>query len=94
MKLLTKPSRMGPKSKILEIRNRADFGFKEENYISYRLEIGPFQEVFKNRARATYSGKWAPIFKRDRALLKTAFVLHGQAFVYAQRICGYWFSLQ
>ena len=31
--------------------------------------------------------KWAPIFKRDRALWKMVFVLHGQAFGYAHGIC-------
>ena len=32
--------------------------------------------------------------KRDRALLKTVFVLHGQAFGYAQGICGFRYFLQ
>ena len=34
-------------------------------------------------------GTQAPIFKRDRALSKMVFELYGQAFGYAQGICGF-----
>ena len=50
--------------------------------------------IFKNRARSIDSRKWASISKRDRALLKAVFVLHGQAFGYAQSIRGFWYLLR
>ena len=44
----------------------------------YRLD---FQNLdYRSRARATDSGKWAPNFQRDRAPLKSVFVLHGEDF--------------
>ena len=48
--------------------------FKESGEVDRFLKMG------------TYF-KWAPIIKRDRALLITVFVLNGQAFGYAQGIC-------
>ena len=46
----------GPKSRILEIWNRAIFVFQEK-ILSYGLEIGPFSKnlIVKNRAGSTDS---------------------------------------
>ena len=43
-----RPSLMGPKSRILEIWNRAIFGFQEK-ILSYGLEIGPFSRIWFSR---------------------------------------------
>ena len=43
-----RPCLMGPKSRILEIWNRAIFGFQEK-ILSYGLEIGPFSRIWFSR---------------------------------------------
>ena len=45
---LLRPSLMGPKSRILEIWNRAIFGFQDK-ILSYGLEIGPFSRIWFSR---------------------------------------------
>ena len=57
----------------LKSAHSQESGFQESGEVDRFLKMGT---------------KWVPIFKRDRALWKMAFVLHGQAFFgYAQGIC-------
>ena len=87
--LMVRPCLMGPKSRILEICKWAIFGFQGKIHLM-GWKSTHFQESdFQQSDEVDRFLKMGTHFQEDRSLLKTVFVLHGQAFVYAQRICGF-----